>query len=149
MVTALNNPVLPGKCGLNIAIVLDLSNSLLDTHVASSKTAAKSVVDSLRGTPSSVGAYTFGTFAPDRTNASIAKSSVSTTNGANTVNTKIGQFSRVPTSVGGTNWDAALRQIPTSQYDIVLFVTDGNPTAYGTPNSNGNQSVPGTTLILG
>ncbi|WP_181036100.1 LPXTG cell wall anchor domain-containing protein [Arthrobacter sp. N199823] len=149
LVTALNNPVLPGKCGLNIAIVLDLSNSLLDTHVSASKTAAKSVVDSLRGTPSSVGAYTFGTFAPDRTNASIAKSSVSTTNGANTVNTKIGQFSRVPTSVGGTNWDAALRQIPTSQYDIVLFVTDGNPTAYGTPNSNANQSVPRNNTDFG
>ncbi len=44
-----------------------------------------------------------------------------------------------PESVGGTNWDAALRQIPSAQYDIALFVTDGNPTAYGTPGTGGNS----------
>ena len=139
LVSALNNPVLPGKCGLNVAIVLDLSNSLLAPHFVSSKTAAKSVVDSLRGTPSSVGAYTFGTFAPDGTNQPIGKTSVSTVAGATSVKDRIDGIKRVPNNVGGTNWDAALRSIPQSQYDIVLFVTDGNPTAYGTPGTGNNN----------
>lgn len=133
------NPPLPAKCGLSIAIVLDLSNSLSDAAVTSSKTAAKSVVGSLSGTPSSVGVFTFATFAPDRTNADIAKTSVSTGSGAAFVKNSIDQIRRVPSNVGGTNWDAALRQIPQSTYDIVLFVTDGNPTAYGTPGSWGNS----------
>ena len=136
---ARSNPVLPNKCGLNIAVVLDLSNSLSNSEVTASKNAAKSVVDTLAGTPSSVGVYTFGTFAPDGTNASIAKTSLSTSSDADSVKTKIGNIKRVPESVGGTNWDAALRQIPSAQYDIALFVTDGNPTAYGTPGTGGNS----------
>lgn len=134
----LANPQLPTTCGLSIAIVLDLSNSLLTSDVQASKTAAKAVVTSLRGTPSSVGVYTFATFAPDRTNTATPKTSVSTTTGADLVNNRIDQINRVPESVGGTNWDAALRQIPQGQYDIVLFVTDGNPTAYGTPGTGTN-----------
>ncbi len=136
---AKGNPVLPNKCGLNMAVVLDLSNSLSNSDVTASKNAAKSVVDTLRGTPSAVGVYTFGTFAPDRTNAAMAKTSVSTANNADAVRTSIGNIQRVPSNVGGTNWDAALRQIPSAQYDIVLFVTDGNPTAYGTPGTGNNS----------
>lgn len=138
----LANPQLPTTCGLSIAIVVDLSNSLENSEVQASRNAAKAVVNSLRGTPSSVGVYTFATFAPDRTNTATPKTSVSTTAGATSVNNKIDQIDRVPEDVGGTNWDAALRQIPQSQYDIVLFVTDGNPSAYGTPHSNGRNSTP-------
>lgn len=116
-----SNPTLPNKCGLNMAVVLDLSNSLSNADVTASKSAAKSVVDTLSGTPSAFGVYTFGTFAPDGTNASIPKTSVSTANGAASVNTKIGNVNRVPESVGGTNWDAALRNIPRPGYDAVLF----------------------------
>lgn len=145
----LTNPQLPAKCGLSVAVVLDLSNSLLDSDVAASKTAAKGVVTSLRGTPSSVGVYTFATFAPDTRNIAIARTSVSTTSAADGVNAKIDQIKRVPSNVGGTNWDAALRQIPKSTYDIVLFVTDGNPTAYGTPNSNGWNSTPRNNTDFG
>ncbi|MEV8183834.1 LPXTG cell wall anchor domain-containing protein [Specibacter sp. NPDC078692] len=145
----LANPQLPTTCGLSIAIVLDLSNSLANSDVLASKNAAKAVVTSLRGTPSSVGVYTFATYAPDRTNTATAKTSVSTTAGATSVNNKIDQISRVPDSVGGTNWDAALRQIPQGQYDIVLFVTDGNPTAYGTPGTNNNNSTPSDNRDFG
>lgn len=136
MAARLANPELRLQCGLSVAIVLDLSNSLENEHVVASKHAANTVVDSLQGTPSSVGVYTFATFAPDGTNSAIAKTAVSTTAGATSVKNGINGIQRVPSNVGGTNWDAALRQIPQGQYDIVLFVTDGNPTAYGTPHAN-------------
>lgn len=138
----LKNPQLPETCGLSVAIVLDLSNSLSNSHVVASKDAAKGVVESLRGTPSSIGVYTFATFGPDRTNTATPNTSVSTAAGAETVKKAISNISRVPENVGGTNWDAALRQIPQGQYDIVLFVTDGNPTAYGTPHAKSNSAVP-------
>ncbi|MCZ7530337.1 MAG: hypothetical protein M5U31_08305 [Acidimicrobiia bacterium] len=40
---------------------------------------------------------------------------------------------------GGTNWDAAFRQLISSaaSYDILVFLTDGNPTFYGSPQSGG------------
>lgn len=149
LATRLANPQLPAKCGLSVAIVLDLSNSLKDSHVGASKNAAISVVDSLRGTPSSIGVFTFATFAPDGTNTAVSKTSVSTTAGANSVTGAINGIKRVPENVGGTNWDAALRQIPQGQYDIVLFVTDGNPTAYGTPHAYGNFSTPRNNTDFG
>lgn len=149
MAARLANPELPSQCGLSVAIVLDLSNSLANQHVVASKQAANAVVDSLQGTPSSVGVYTFATFAPDRTNSAIAKTAVSTTAGATSVKNGINGIQRVPSNVGGTNWDAALRQIPQGQYDIVLFVTDGNPTAYGTPHTNRNLSTPRNNTDFG
>lgn len=145
----LANPVIPEKCGLNMVIVLDLSNSLSDSDVKESKNAAKSVVTSLTGTPSNVGVYTFATFAPDNTNKALPLTSVSTTGGASSVSTHIDALKRVPTDVGGTNWDAALRQIPQATYDIVLFVTDGNPTAYGTPHKDGTKSSPKNNTDFG
>ena len=142
MAARASNPTLPAQCGLSVAIVLDLSNSLSNSDVIASKNAANAVVTSLQGTPSSVGVFTFATYAPDGTNVAKAKTSISTDNGANSVKAAINGITRVPSSVGGTNWDAALRQVPQGQYDIVLFVTDGNPTAYGTPNSKSNSAIP-------
>src|SRR5699024_11143278 len=46
-------------------------------------------------------------------------------------------------------WDAALRQVPPGQYDVVLFVTDGNPTAYGTPNPNRLDATPTGNVDMG
>ncbi len=134
------NPVLPKKCGLRIAIVLDLSGSLEDSDVASSKTAARGLVDALQGTPSSVGVYTFATFAPDGANSSLGATSVSTSAGAKTVKDKISGLKRPKSEHGGTNWDKGLSQVPSGAYDLILFVTDGNPTAYGTPANRGDNT---------
>ena len=134
----IKNPALPQKCGLKIAIVLDLSNSLVGEDVPNSKKAAKGMVDALQGTPSSVGLFTFATFAPDKTNSSLSATSVSSKSGADKVKKAIDDLERVPSSVGGTNWDRGLGQVPTGVYDMILFVTDGNPTAYGTPGSSPN-----------
>lgn len=130
-------PSLPTTCGLDIAIVLDLSNSLTNSDVASSKTAAKGFVSALEGTPSSVGLYTFATFANPQNSLGIT--SVATAEGATTVRNKIDAVARVATSEGGTNWDKGFAQVPTGTYDLIVFVTDGNPTAYGTPGTGGNN----------
>lgn len=141
-VAPVDNPPLPQACGIDVGIVLDMSNSLSDQNVQQSKDAAKGVVDTLAGTPSSVGVNTFATYGPDRTNEPIAKTPLSTSQAVDALKRGIDVIDRVPYTSGGTNWDRGLGQVSTTDYDVVLFVTDGKPTAYGTPESgSGNQDV--------
>jgi hypothetical protein len=137
---AQTNPPLPARCGLRVAVVLDMSSSLSADDVAQAKRAAHGVVSGLAGTPSSVGLYTFASYAPDRTNQPLAATSVAEESGAGTVDAAIDDLRRVPASVGGTNWDRGLAQVG-SDYDLVLFVTDGRPTAYGVPGQQGNRDL--------
>lgn len=143
-VPAADNPPLPESCGIDVGIVLDLSNSLSDANVQQSKDAAKSVVDALAGTPSSVGVSTFATYGPDGTNPSIAKSALSTAQATDALKSDIDSIGRVPQNVGGTNWDRGLGQVSGTDYDVVLFVTDGKPTAYGEPETGSDNSDFGT-----
>ncbi|WP_353843937.1 SpaA isopeptide-forming pilin-related protein [Brevibacterium sp. RIT 803] len=143
-VEPLPNPSLPEKCGLDISVVLDLSNSLSDSDVIDSKEAAKAVSSGLSGTPSRVSVNTFATFGPDGTNEPIASSSVSTSESVDSLNQRIDALQRVPQDSGGTNWDRGLGQLDGKSHDLVLFVTDGKPTAYGEPGSERGNSDRGT-----
>lgn len=132
------NPSLPDRCGLNLGIVLDQSNSLTDADVEKSKEAAKGVVDTLTGTPSSVGVQTFATFSPAGDNADIPVTSIAESGNAAGVKDRIDGLTRPARSDGGTNWDRGIAQAQGKSYDAVLFVTDGKPTAYGTPGEGDN-----------
>ena len=145
-ISAVANPRLEPNAerGLDIAIVLDLSNSIDDTELAQLRTAAQNFVTALQGTPSNVGVYNFATFAP--ANASAANTplvfqSVATAAGATTARNKITGLTRPVSANGGTNWDRGIAQVTASgqDYDALLFLTDGDPTAFGIP---GNPGVP-------
>ncbi|WP_209373754.1 SpaA isopeptide-forming pilin-related protein [Brevibacterium renqingii] len=138
------NPSLADRCGLDIGVVLDLSNSLSDRDVADSKAAAKAVAGGLAGTPSRVSVNSFATFGPDGTNEPIASTSVATTDSVNALNERIDSLRRVPQDSGGTNWDRGLGQLDGTDHDLVLFVTDGKPTAYGVPGSERGNTDRGT-----
>lgn len=138
------NPSLTDKCGLDIGIVLDLSNSLSDRDVDDSKSAAKAVASGLSGTPSSVSVNSFATFGPDGTNEPIASTSVATSDSVDELNEQIDAIRRVPQDSGGTNWDRGLGQLSGTNHDLVLFVTDGKPTAYGVPGSQQGNTDRGT-----
>jgi len=136
------NPAFPDTCGIEIALVMDLSNSISDTELAQMKTSASAFVDALEGTPSSVAGFTFATNAPASGNSNLALTSVATTGGANTARSWVNARSKPGGQAGGTNWDAAFRQLISSagSYDILVFLTDGNPTFYGSPQSGGSGS---------
>ncbi|MGC3022001.1 SpaA isopeptide-forming pilin-related protein [Brevibacterium sp. FAM 24630] len=138
------NPSLADKCGLDIGVVLDLSNSLSDRDVDDSKAAAKAVTEGLAGTPSRVSVNTFATFGPDGTNDPIASTSVATSDSVGELNDRIDALRRVPQDAGGTNWDRGLGQLDGTSHDLVLFVTDGKPTAYGVPGSERGNTDRGT-----
>jgi len=145
-----NDPSMPAVCGLRVALLFDLSSSITSptNHLPDYKTAATGFVNALRGTPASVGLYTFGTAAPaantsGTNNTNLPLTSVASGTGADAVNAKINGLG-VP-SGSYTNWDSGLWQIANSptKYDAVIVLTDGDPTKYGTGGTGGTSG--GTT----
>jgi uncharacterized repeat protein (TIGR01451 family) len=131
------NPVLPPQCGLHVAIIADLSNSV-GANLPNLKGAATTMVNSLTGTPSTVSLFTFATAAPAAGAANInrpALMSVSTAAGAATVNGFINGWALPGGTDGGTNWDRAFAVVAgeAQHYDLVVVITDGDPTYYGDP----------------
>ena len=137
--TSRNNPAFPAKCGINVALVLDLSGSVAPA-LASLKTAAKTFTNSLVGTPSQLSLFTFSSTAPANTtnNQNRPLTAVSTQAGADTVNGWIDGLS----ASGGTNWDRGIYQVAQSSnhFDVAIVITDGNPTFYGNQEGPGNYT---------
>ena len=131
------NPVLPAQCGLDVALVLDVSGSV-GADLPNLKAAAKTFTNSLIGTPSQLALFTFSSNAPANTtnNKNRPLTPVSTLGGANQVNTWIDGL----TSGGGTNWDRGFFQVAqeTAHFDVAVVITDGNPTYYGNQEGPGN-----------
>jgi hypothetical protein len=136
-----DNPPLPEKCGLRVALLFDLSGSI-GSNIGLLRSAGTDFVDALTGTPSSVGVYTFASFAPANStnNSNLGLTSVSTSESAATVNAKINGLT-VQTTNAGTNWDQGIWQIAAdpTDYDVAIVLTDGNPTFYG-PTASGPGS---------
>jgi Prealbumin-like fold domain/von Willebrand factor type A domain len=136
-----DNPPFPEKCGLRVALLFDLSGSI-GGNITQLRQAGVDFVNALTGTPSSVGVYTFASFAPANTtnNSNMELTSVSTADSAARVKDKINGLT-VQTTGAATNWDQGIWQIaadPTN-YDVAVVLTDGNPTVYG-PNASGPGS---------
>ncbi|GAA3617795.1 hypothetical protein GCM10022236_20030 [Microlunatus ginsengisoli] len=133
---SLVNPTFPAKCGINVGVLVDLSNSV-SSDLPNLKTAAKTFVSALGGTPSQVGLFTFATSAPaaGSANATLPLTPVSTTAGVNTVNARIDGLALPGGNDGGTNWDTGIYQVAqsASAFDVLVIITDGNPTFYGSP----------------
>ncbi|MBP1079174.1 hypothetical protein JOD63_003142 [Microbacterium terrae] len=140
------NPVLPAQCGLNAAIVADLSNSVTAADLVNLKSAATTFVNALTGTPSTMSLFTFATASPAAGAANInrpAFTAVSTSTGAATVNGWVNSWTLPGGAAGGTNWDQAFAAVAGAPqiYDVVVVITDGNPTYYGNPTQGpGNRT---------
>ncbi|MDR0483008.1 MAG: VWA domain-containing protein [Cellulomonadaceae bacterium] len=121
------NPPMPASCaGLNIALILDLSGSVdRQNALAPLKNAANAYIDTMAGTSSTMQLVTFSDAANNRTN----NSPVSLNNA--TAVTALKATVNGLTAGGGTNWDAALYTAATltTKPDVVVMITDGNPTA--------------------
>jgi uncharacterized repeat protein (TIGR01451 family) len=143
---SLDNPPFPDKCGLNVALVLDLSGSVFEAGAQGAlKQTAGALTQSLVGTPSQVALYTFGSIVPapsatasPGSNDNRPLTPVSTQEGADTVIGWINGLTQ-PNPGQATNWDRALFQVAQSpqRFDVVLVLTDGNPTRYGPFTSGG------------
>ncbi|CAB0935583.1 surface-anchored fimbrial subunit [Corynebacterium diphtheriae] len=136
------NPPTPKRCGLNIALVFDVSNSLsYQEGVQNSQKAAKKVIESLSRTPTTLGLYAFATGSPvgelqppgnhrhEPTIDNVEALELSSESGIKQAIEQIDTL-RTGGDAGGTNWEAALLRVAEAktQYDIVYFITDGLPT---------------------
>jgi hypothetical protein len=141
---SVDDPELPDGCGLRIALLIDLSSSITSNILPTYKAAATAFVEALRGTPSSIAIYTFGTSAPaNNTNDAnvVPPVSVATPAGVAELVNKINGLT-VPSN-SGTNWDAGLWQVarhnPVHHYQSTIILTDGDPTYYGPVNDLGGR----------
>ena len=108
--------------------MLDLSSSI-GSQLPQVKQSAADLVDALRGAPNQVGVVTFGT------TASVAAPAVDVADD--------GERNRLKESIdelglavdGATNWEEALLTAESLDPDVVLFLTDGVPTASGTAST--------------
>ena len=127
------NPDPVQQCGLDVALVLDLSGSVDSTELAALKQAASTFTDSLVGTPSQMALFSFASVTPadGATQNYPGLVSVATQSGADAFKARYSSW----TSGGGTNWDRALAATAEAEasYDIVVVITDGNPTYYSQP----------------
>lgn len=137
---ARKNPALPTDCGLRVALVLDLSASTAGSGITQLRQSANAFVDALAGTPSSVAVFPFATTGAAGLSANLGTNrgvlpltsvaSPDDPNGAQRVHAKINGLQTEPQ--GYTNWGQGLSQIVgTGDYDMVIKITDGNPTVYG------------------
>lgn len=136
-----NNPPFPEYCGLNLAMVFDKSTSIDSREMELFRDAAKLFVGStgLGGTPSHATMFSFNTTASTINSGNSYDLSTPGSSGGNTG--YLGAIEQIEDQLSGsgsgyTNWDAALRLVKsTGNYDLVLFMTDGDPTTYGNGNN--------------
>lgn len=131
------NPPMPQRCGVDAAIILDLSNSVDDTEFEQSKEAAHVIIDALAASGSGVGIYTFATNAPAQIGQNRVWMPLRTPAEVAAAKAHVDGLQRANSSAGGTNWDGALKRVADSgrTYDFVYFITDGVPTANDNPSS--------------
>ncbi|TXK15967.1 DUF11 domain-containing protein [Microbacterium wangchenii] len=130
-----NNAPLDVSCGLDVALILDLSGSV-GSDLAQLKSAANTFVDSLQGTPSRMSLFSFSTVSPaEGASANFPSlTSVATATQADAFKNRYAGW----TAVGGTNWDrglgvAAAANTAANNFDLAVIITDGDPTFYNQP----------------
>lgn len=137
------NPDLSQSCGLDIALVMDLSGSV-GGAVTDLKSAANTFTNALVGTQSSMALFSFsyGSPADGASQNYPALTPVATQAQADAFKARYASW----TASGGTNWDRGLGATAAAntagnKFDVVVVITDGNPTNYGTgPSGSGSDN---------
>jgi len=131
------NPAWPNKCGIKLGLLVDRSNSISTSEGTQLKTAAKGFVDALAGTPSQIAVAQFRKTASQ----TIGFTSVTNPAGVTAVKTTIDGYGfGTDDDDGSTNWDAAFQSQKNLGADVVVILTDGNPTSRNIDGSGGTGS---------
>ncbi|UQV59720.1 SpaA isopeptide-forming pilin-related protein [Corynebacterium propinquum] len=131
-----NNPALPQRCGVNVALVFDTSDSLLQHAQGpkASRAAGLSIINALEGTGSQMAIYNFASQAKRIDSIHADKQSLNDKNGVQKLRDAVDGFNATfrRNEHGGTNYQAGLKQVPNGEFDVVYFITDGLPTTNNT-----------------
>lgn len=150
------NPPIAKACGIDVSLVLDASGSVQSSGAVSSvRTAAADFLDALNGTGSTARVLQFATLAEELAARQVVDDGSLGQNGGlrdaitgyyNPIPPRPSDVdiyryrSGSPTSTGSwslsnssnqyTNWQQALDLTATETAELVVFITDGDPTAY-------------------
>ncbi|RKE64969.1 DUF11 domain-containing protein [Microbacterium sp. AG238] len=132
------NPALSEHCQMNIAISVDLSNSVTDTQLAQTRSELAGLAQALEGYPLQLAVHNFASNAPATSgpsNSPLPLTSLADEAGVDAVGAYVNGIQRPASAQGGTNWDRGVAAVAASPeaYDALIFLTDGNPTQYGSP----------------
>jgi len=135
-VPAAPNPALADQCELDLAISLDLSNSVTDGQLADMKGAVGDLAAALTDYPVRLAVHDFASNAP-AVSRPLPLTELDDA-GVRAVADHVDRLNRPQWpgwQLGGTNWDRALAEVAGAgeHYHGLIFVTDGNPTQYGDP----------------
>lgn len=126
------NPALPQRCGVNVALVFDTSDSLLHHPQGpkASRAAGLSIINALEGTGSQMAIYNFASPAKRIDSIHADKQSLNDKEGVQKLRDALDGFNSTfkRNEHGGTNYQAGLKQVPNGEFDVVYFITDGLPT---------------------
>ena len=132
------NPNLPPRCGINVMLVLDESGSINTSGATEAvREATRAFLTALSGTGAQVSIVDFSSTA--------ARPVPYTTVTTDTIDSVFEPYLRNGYNPSGwTNWQAAFEQVklanakppPEPDADLVVFMTDGDPTAYTRDNGS-------------
>jgi len=126
------NPAPATGCGARVTLVHDLSGSIAPDEAAAMTRATLGFVDTLAGSAVRLGIASFATAAPAAGNTDHAPTPLADPAGVADVRAAVLALVRPGGTDRYTNWDAALRAAVGEQ-DLVVLLTDGNPTVHGVP----------------
>jgi len=130
------NPALPKRCGGKIALVFDTSDSIARNNgagVAASRDAGLSVINALQGTGSQMAIYNFASSAKSVPGMSTDTLSLNDNGDVRKLRSAVNAIAEpfYRDGRGGTNYEAGLNQVPSGEFDVVYFISDGLPTTSG------------------
>jgi uncharacterized repeat protein (TIGR01451 family) len=126
------NPGLPPRCGINVMLVLDKSGSIQSSGATQKvRDAASAFLTSLSGTGSKVSITDFSTSAQKQ----VGYTTVTADSIADTFDPYL---TNDYNPSGWTNWEDAFQKVAAANAagpvaDLVVFITDGDPTAHDNP----------------
>jgi LPXTG-motif cell wall-anchored protein len=154
------NPGLEPGCGIDIGVVIDRSGSIADAGKAQVyKDAVSGLVDAFAGTPSTIGFWSFGNAASDTDAGSYPWQQMTAVGGAD-YQTRVDDLKAavqaIPIVSGvATNWEAGIAAplqasvAAVPKPDLVIVVTDGDPTTFNGDGSNSGGSTDANDLAKG
>ena len=119
------NPTIQTSCrtGLNVLMVIDTSGSTKG-YGLQYQAAADAFITQLTGTNTTLKIASFAsTSIPGTTPYNLA-----TSPGPTDAKNFVATVANAGSGSGNTNWDAALQDAAKAKVDVVVFITDGNPT---------------------
>lgn len=129
------NPPWQQQCPQRIALVVDLSESMAPSLDAV-RQSASDMIDALRGAPNQIAVITLGTDAV----VAVPPTDVEADDSRRQVKSDIDDLELLEGGLGATNWDAAFTTARGVRPDVVILLTDGEPTTYGTPAIGGSSA---------